>query len=940
MPGTSNPPVARLVLSQREKVILLLHEVDRFRDEAEVPMRACQEGLASALQTQVHNASRALSALQGEGLVIERLAHIRGAGRRRRAYFLTEKGERAAAEISRDLLAQTVVVAEGGEEREMPVERALGALRSRRGRSAGLVDLVQAAGAEGRLDISALRPEGAPPPAPVSHALGRPVDPLFSGRSRELSSLLEQVERGGTAVLWGIPGIGKSALGSRLFDALSPSRPCFWYTIREWDGPASLLRELAGYLRGQGITEAAEAFGRGKGLADLFPALSSDLSKWRGVLILDDVHKASGELELTVNMVVEAARLRGAVGTVLITRTLSPSLSLARPDTSIMELGGLDDAAAEGILRELGTSDPERVLRLSHGHPLILRMSPSSELGPMGTINTFVEEVWASLPAAEKGALEQLSVYRAPVEVVALAGTDGGAVASLRRRGLILEEEGLRAHELVRERIYAMLSRERRLDLHRQAAQHYLGQASGRSALEAFHHRLRSDDRAGALTVLEEKGDMMVEEGPEEVLGALSACTVAAEDGGHPAVCFWKGEAATALGRMEEAQRAYGEGLRSVEEGSAWRGRLLEGLANVQREGSRLQEALDTHAKALEEYARQGNLHAQAREWLTIGSLYRRTKEAERGREAARRAMELLPQDRSIQAAGLNNLAMIDWGEGRLAEAEERLLSSVRLAHQARDASGEARGLENLAMLHQHRCRMEEAVMVLREAAATYLRAGSPRDAARAVVSAAATLRGLGRGDDAIALLEEAVRSPPRRPEGRWKEALAVLLLAKVETLRGMGELRRAAAEGQEALSRVPPSRRPRLLLEMALAHDGLGELDRARDLLERAERELRERGEQGGLVAVLLSKGGLAEKEGDERGAAEIYRAAAWEAERSMDRRGEAAARESLAVVLGPEGQREARRAIELYEGLGMRERGERLRGLQEGPDTPRGEA
>ena len=83
----------RPVVSQNERLLLHLLELDDHREEREVPRGASQEGIASRLGTQVHNASRALSVLESEGLVMDRLAHIRGAPKRRRAYFLTEKGQ-------------------------------------------------------------------------------------------------------------------------------------------------------------------------------------------------------------------------------------------------------------------------------------------------------------------------------------------------------------------------------------------------------------------------------------------------------------------------------------------------------------------------------------------------------------------------------------------------------------------------------------------------------------------------------------------------------------------------------------------------------------------------------------------------------------------------------------------------------------------------------
>ena len=50
----------RLVVSQNERIMLHLFELDKFREESDVPMGASQEGIAEKLGTQVFNASRGL----------------------------------------------------------------------------------------------------------------------------------------------------------------------------------------------------------------------------------------------------------------------------------------------------------------------------------------------------------------------------------------------------------------------------------------------------------------------------------------------------------------------------------------------------------------------------------------------------------------------------------------------------------------------------------------------------------------------------------------------------------------------------------------------------------------------------------------------------------------------------------------------------------------
>jgi len=93
----------RLSVSQIEMIQLHLLDMEPFRGELEVPKEACQEGISERMVSGVHNISRALSVLTAEGLVESRLCHIRGASKRRKAYFLTEKGIHNARSLVEDI---------------------------------------------------------------------------------------------------------------------------------------------------------------------------------------------------------------------------------------------------------------------------------------------------------------------------------------------------------------------------------------------------------------------------------------------------------------------------------------------------------------------------------------------------------------------------------------------------------------------------------------------------------------------------------------------------------------------------------------------------------------------------------------------------------------------------------------------------------------------
>ncbi|MDG6220916.1 MAG: hypothetical protein QCI38_05650, partial [Candidatus Thermoplasmatota archaeon] len=79
-----------LGLTADQRILLLLAKHPHRHDGYEAPYDVCQKGMAENMGMLVNNVSRSLAALTDAGLVQHRLAHVRGAKRRMRAFHLTE----------------------------------------------------------------------------------------------------------------------------------------------------------------------------------------------------------------------------------------------------------------------------------------------------------------------------------------------------------------------------------------------------------------------------------------------------------------------------------------------------------------------------------------------------------------------------------------------------------------------------------------------------------------------------------------------------------------------------------------------------------------------------------------------------------------------------------------------------------------------------------
>jgi tetratricopeptide (TPR) repeat protein len=71
----------------------------------------------------------------------------------------------------------------------------------------------------------------------------------FTGREAELAYFEEKLENTHLAVITGMPGVGKTALGVRLAQRVAAdSKPIFWHTLREGEDVRALIYEIANFL--------------------------------------------------------------------------------------------------------------------------------------------------------------------------------------------------------------------------------------------------------------------------------------------------------------------------------------------------------------------------------------------------------------------------------------------------------------------------------------------------------------------------------------------------------------------------------------------------------------------------------------------------------------------------------------------------------------------
>ncbi len=913
--------MARLQLSLNERLLLHLWEMEKHKDDPDVPLGASQEGISQRLGAGLHTISRLLSTMVDEGTVSERLAHVRGAQKRRKVYFLTSAGLKATQDLRTEISSRKVVVEHKGKAQELTFEDAMRRVASIAGAAPTFLEMVDLASAADTIRTDSLpRNEAATRRGPefLELSQGRPKLENFFGRDTERKALLDMLEGGGTSavLIWGIPGIGKSTLASKVFDELSGSRMLFWYSFREWDTEPSFLSSLSEFLASADRGATSAALRRGAAPAELFMPLVTDLSGCRAVLFFDDIQKCSRQVMSVLSMATEAVRSSGSSKVILISRTVPSFFSTVTSGNTVLELQGLDRDSAWRMAQKLSAKDTLRVVDESRGHPLLLTlMARGGPGGSKGDVNSFIErEIYSTISEEERSVLELLSVFRHPVPMDALPGSDGAVMMGLKDRALIVEqEEGIWVHDLLREFFSSHLGPEARKGYHSLAAAYCDRNPAAEWKLEALYHLVGAEAWADARRVALSNSAELAADFPEETLALITK--IPGDDAkGHlenAELMFMRGQLYEQVGREETALADFERSLSLLEseEDVPKRALVLEAQARLQSEVRRWSEALADHEKALHIYEKAEDLAGQTREWLSIGGVLRKKGDLAKAREAYKTALGFATkhEDRPSEAACLNNIALLDRDEGNLRDAETRLKESVRLAHVVGDFSGEARGLENLAELFRIELRTSEMTSLLRESSEAFRRAGEIQEYKRLLAASAEALGEQGNQAEGIRLALGALGNPEiRKPRGLFQRAPRfdrgdlALSEALIGLFRSAREPKRAQKElarfHEIAVSMTDDEAVARGMLLQAMVHEDNGLLELAAKSLEEAEEMLRSLGSSDGLIAVHMRRGALEAKRGDARAAAEHYREAARQAERIGNEFAKALAVERLA--------------------------------------------
>jgi len=932
-------------LSVERRILLHLHKYSRAYQEAwEVPNAISQEGISEALDILLNNVSRAMKDLKAGGKVTERLAHIKGGRRKRRAYLLTEEGMRVAEDVMKEVLDLEVpYVGKDGKASSLTAGKVIGQVRLDLGETIGATDVIETVRRNGTFDAAKFHAstaavgQGEAGTALVDMTDTAPRLVRFVGRAGVLAQLVVDLEGPGApiVVVHGMAGIGKTTLALKVLEDLRGKRHLFYYRFHSWDSLGNVAVALQALFARMGIRSKAVSGMREMDLNSLALLVARELEARPVLLVFDDFHRAGEGIVPLFRVLTDLSRRFSGLRVMLVTRTVPGFYS--RKEVTVervvseVQLDGLDIDETRALLGEgRGEEAIKRIHSISRGVPLFLEiLGGVDNVDAIGDMRKYMEEeVLSELRPGERTVLEGLSVHRYPVpaEAILVEGATFDDLNALYRRSIVMElpHRSFEAHDLIKEFVYARLSPEARAKRHGLAAEFYRSPAvlapGGEGAqvetlhlspelasLEAVHHMKRSGDVKGSAALLLKVGPELIEQGRTEVRALLESFDRAeVDDEQWSELLVLRGDAAAAAEDWPRALQLYGSALEAEKAMGAGKSTLasIHGMIGMaQMHVERWEETQRSHESALRLFEEAGDGRGMAKELMHLGMVFRNRKDWKKAAAAYERARKLLEELDDVQGLVVlhNNVAQLGMAKGDLRAAEASIAKALELTDGAGYEAGRAVVLFSRGEMERDTGQMEAARKDFDEATEIFRRRKDLGPAIRVQMTL---------GDAFI---------DAERPKDALRAYLRALDIYQFKT-----------GSGAPFLSR---RRAPEDLVLLGSIYDGLASASRAKgDAKAGLEYDLKALdcyeadGNKAAMARKLLDAGRASEEAGDMRAAKADFERALGALDGTDDPQGEAAVHLNLARVCEGTGDRAAakghlQQALSLGKGAGDRE-------------------
>ncbi len=514
-----------------ERILLYLLEFPMNKSGlelvAEAPRFLTTQEIANAVIIERHHMSKYIKKLEKQEYIDGILTRVKGKKRKQMVYFLTDVGRAKAEELKEQLMEEELtVLTQANETLKLKFHDVSKYLKEHdKFREITDLEICKYTNIKGILDTNILFNTGQHY-IDFTEDVSKPEE--FYGREQELSKLnawITDKELYRVIIIYGIAGIGKTTLTSKLIDTYRGSKHLFWHNFYNWDTVRGVLLRLSEFLSKIGDDKLIKYidFDRPLKLDKILKSLKDEMEELNLLLIFDDVHKANEELRSFISSLIEILNQSNTAKFLILSRYIIPFYNqrkvLVRKSIAELELEGLDFQSSVKILRKKGLPQAKyrAIYNMTAGNPLLLEIFEHNRKSK----RYIYEEIFTQLTPDEQKIMEILSTGRAPIPYNAffinkniLPGTIGLLV-----QNFVIKETSYGAydaHEFIKEFFYKRLPPSTKTQYHEHFAKYYRNKKSLRNYLEAIHHYIKSLQYPTAIELAMAQSPKMIDQGLSE----------------------------------------------------------------------------------------------------------------------------------------------------------------------------------------------------------------------------------------------------------------------------------------------------------------------------------------------------------------------------------------------------------------------------------------
>ncbi len=744
------------VLTRKERILLFLNEFKYHKEDYIAPFEICQKGIAEILGIYQSNISKEITKLEEEGLIESKLARIEGAERKRNVYCLTEEGKNIVKKLLSNLRKNKIKV-KNKKVTKKSVSEVLNTLQKDYP-SINAFYIEEWMRNKDVFDFEEFEPPfDSRKKVTIDMIMDAPLIEDFYDRREELKRLKKLLENDipPVIILFGIPGIGKSYLGSKFMSELKGRKDIFWYTFNRWDTLSDLKESLNEYSKKGNLSPIK----KDSNLTKFVSRFINNISELDPIFFFDNYENVNSEQKDFLKALLDYKRKGEDFDVIVLSRVKPDFYDVRDVMKDVVHEEKLSGFKKDQLKEFIDKENIEDIYKTTKGHPLHLKLYKKH-----GGVNQKMEdflddEIYIKLDPGSKKLLKKLSVLWGPLKKdIILDEKEDETLIELKEKNFIQETQdgSIALHNVLKDYFYQKMTKNEKKKYHSMVGETLDKSHIEERNLEALFHYEKAGEGKKAVNKL---GNLLYQ------LSSMEEKTIIEFISDFPLEELSREEESQfyeTLGDIflekEKAERAV-ENYRKAKDLGEKRPVLEEKIREIENKLKKWSKTEEKHENEIKEKLSKNDYEGAAKELISLGKLYRNREEYKKSKECYSKVEKLLDQTdiENLKGTLFNNLGLLYLCKNDFERAEKYFKKSLKETKCPEIVN------ENLSRLYEESGDTEKSLKFLNKTISEYRELKRYDKVSKLLIKKSDILLRADRIEESEETLEEALNNEKKR---------------------------------------------------------------------------------------------------------------------------------------------------------------------------------